>query len=218
MKKVLKIGFIAVGSLVAFVAAVVCIACWLIFTPARLTSIVNKVADKYLDCEMSVGEIDLTIFSTFPEVSLQLSDVVLINPIDSAANDTVAAMQHCRAVLDAGALLNEQVVILRGLHLNGGWVNLYTNAEGKANYMVFPVDTVTVEEVDTVAFEIPDVDIKEIDMRDIRVSYYDATVGQKAVIEGLALQVNGRMLGEQLQAALNASLQKISVDIEGRVQ
>ena len=215
MKKVLKIGFIAVGSLVAFVAAVVCIACWLIFTPARLTSIVNKVADKYLDCEMSVGEIDLTIFSTFPEVSLQLSDVVLINPIDSAANDTVAAMQHCRAVLDAGALLNEQVVILRGLHLNGGWVNLYTNAEGKANYMVFPVDTVTVEEVDTVAFEIPDVDIKEIDMRDIRVSYYDATVGQKAVIEGLALQVNGRMLGEQLQAALNASLQKISVDIEG---
>lgn len=215
MKKGLKIGLIAVGSLVAFVAAVVGLACWLVFTPARLTGIVNKTADKYLDCEMSVGEIDLTIFSTFPEVSLQLSEVVLINPIDSAANDTVAAIQHCRAVVDAGALLKEHVVILRGLHLNGGWINLYTNAEGKTNYMVFPMDTMAKEEVDTVTFEIPDVDIKEIDMRDIRVNYHDAAVGQKAVIEGLALQVNGHMLGEQLQAALNASLRKISVEIEG---
>ena len=74
MKRGLKIGLVAAGSLVAFVAVVVCLALWLVFTPARLTGIVNKAADKYLDCEMSVGEIDLTVFSTFPNVSLQLSD------------------------------------------------------------------------------------------------------------------------------------------------
>ena len=216
MKRGLKIGLVAAGSLVAFVAVVVCLALWLVFTPDRLTGIVNKAADKYLDCEMSVGEIDLTVFSTFPNVSLQLSDVVLVNPVDSIASDTVAEIRHCQATLDVKALLNEQTVVLRSLQLNGGWANLYTTAEGTANYMIFPTDTTAVEELpDTTTFVIPDIDIKEIDVRDMRVDYYDAMAGQKAVIEGLSMHVNGSLLGEQLQAALKASLRNISVTLEG---
>ena len=136
MKRVLKIGLVAVGSLVAFVVAVVGLACWLVVTPAKLTGIVNKLADKYLSCEMTVEEVDLTLFSTFPEVSLQLSEVVLVNPIEGATNDTVAAIQHCEAVLDIDALIHDYEVVARRLRLDGGWVNLYTNAQGKANYMV----------------------------------------------------------------------------------
>lgn len=211
MKRVLKVGIIAMGSLVTFAIVAVVLACWLVVTPAKLTGIVNKLADRYLDCEMSVGEIDLTLFSTFPEVSLQLSEVVLVNPIEGTVNDTVAAIQHCEAVLDVNALINDYTVVLKRLQLDGGWANLYTNANGEANYMVFPVDTLGDEETDTTAFEIPGVDIKEIDVRNIHVSYCDALVGQKAEVEGLSMCVNGYMLGNQLQATVNASLRKIFV-------
>ena len=217
MKRILKIGLITAGSLVGLatlVIAAVCFVCWLVVTPAKLTGIVNKLADKYLDCEMTVGEIDLTMFSTFPEVSLQLSEVVLVNPIDSMANDTVASIRHCRAVLDIDALMNDSTIRLRSLKLEGGWANLYTTADGRANYMIFPVDTLE-ETADTVAFDIPDIDIEEIDIRDIRVDYQDVSAVQKATIEGLAMRVDGHMSGEQLQASLNASLRRVSVALEG---
>lgn len=216
MKRALKIGLVTVGSLVAFVAVVIALVCWLVLTPARLTWVVNRFADEYLDCEMTVGEIDLTVFSTFPNVSLQLADVALINPVDGAANDTVAAIHHCQAVLDVDALIHEQVVALRGLQLCGGWANLYTNADGKANYMVFPVDTLAEEEPDdTVAFAIPGIDIEKIDLRDIRVDYCDVAAGYKAAIEGLNMQLHGHMLDEELQAALNVALKGVSVALEG---
>ena len=214
MKRILKIGLVAVGSLVALVVAVVALTCWLVVTPARLTGIVNRVADRYLDCEISVGEIDLTLFSTFPDVSLQLSDVVLINPVGSMASDTVASIRQCRAVLDIDALVNDGTVTIRALQLDGGWANLYTTADGKSNYMIFPVDTLE-EATDTVAFEMPDVDVEEIDIRNIYVDYRDVSAGQSATIEGLTMRMGGHMAGEQLEVTLSASLHCLAVALEG---
>lgn len=215
MKRALKIGLITAGALVALVVAVVALACWLVVTPAKLTDIVNKLADKHLSCEMRVGEIDLTLFSTFPEVSLQLSDVMLVNPMEGAANDTVAAIQHCEAVLDIDALIRDYAVVVSRLRLDGGWANLYTNAKGEANYMVFPIDTLAEEEADTAALEIPALDIKEISIRNMNVSYHDAVAGQKAVVAGLNMCLNGTMKGNQLQATLSSSLREVSVAMEG---
>lgn len=211
----LKIGLVAVGSLVALVVAVVALTCWLVVTPAKLTGIVNKLADKYLSCEMRVGKIDLTLFSTFPEVSLQLSEVVLVNPIEGAANDTVAAIQHCEAVLDIDALIHDYAVVVRRLQLDGGWANLYTNAQGEANYIVFPIDTLAEEETDTTALDIPTLDIEEISIRNMNVSYHDAVAGQKTVVAGLNMCLNGTMKGNQLQATLSSSLREVSVVMEG---
>ena len=215
MRRGLKIGLIAIGSLAALVVVAVSLVCWLVLTPTRLTGIVNKAADKYLDCEMSVGEIDFTLFSTFPNVSLQLADVVLINPVDGPTNDTVAVIRHCQAILDIDALMNGGTVVLRRLQLNGGRANLYTNSEGVANYMVFPIDTLPEEEQDTATFIIPNIDIETIDISDIRVDYTDVCAGQRAAIEGLAMHLDGHVLDEQIQAAMSASLRKLSVVVEG---
>ena len=64
MKRWIKISAITIGSLLAFIIAAICIVGWLVFTPAKLTAIVNKTAAKYLTCEMQVGEIDLDLFSS----------------------------------------------------------------------------------------------------------------------------------------------------------
>lgn len=216
MKRGVKIGLIAIGSLLALVAAVVSLVCWLVFTPARLTGIVDKVASKYLTCDMEVGEVDLTLFGTFPDVSLQLSDVVLINQVDSASNDTVAAIAHCAAVLDLGALLHDTTVVLRSLQLDGGRVNLYTTADGIANYMVFPTDTLTEEkESDTIAIDMPDIDIQEIYIHDVCVDYQDVASGQRAAIEGLTAHVSGQMVEERLAAVLDVSLRRAALNTKG---
>ena len=46
MRRGLKIGLIAIGSLAALVVVAVSLVSWLVLTPTRLTGIVNKAADK----------------------------------------------------------------------------------------------------------------------------------------------------------------------------
>ena len=76
MKKGWKIALISLGSLIGTIAIVVAVACWLLFTPARLTSIVNKLSDKYLLCENHFGKVSLSLFKTWPDAGLEVEDVV----------------------------------------------------------------------------------------------------------------------------------------------
>ena len=215
MKRWIKGTAITFGSLLALVVAVVGIACYLIFTPARLTGIVNKIASQYLSCDMQVGEIDLTLFSSFPDVSLRLHDVTLINPCGNEVSDTVAAIGRCEAVVDIEDLLKENTVTLRRLHLNGGTANLYIGADGTANFMVFATDTTAVEDTVSTAFTLPDIDIQEITLNAIDITYRDASAGQTAAIKGCNLALNGRWKEQQLKAAFKGSLKELTARIDG---
>lgn len=215
MKRWIKITGITLGSLLALIIAMVSLACYLIFTPARLTSIVNKVATQYLTCDIEVGKIDLTLFSSFPNVSLQLHDVTLVNPCSDEVSDTVAAIQHCEAVLDVKELLQENAITLRRLHLNGGLANLYIKEDGSSNFMVFAMDTTAVEDTTSTDLAIPNIDIQEITFDDIDITYYDKTADMGAMIKGFGLALNGKWKDEQLKAALKGKLNMLTAHIGG---
>lgn len=214
MKRWIKIGAISIGSLLALIIIAVSLSCYLIFTPARLTSIVNKVAAQYLTCEMQVDEIDLTLFSSFPNLSLELDGVTLINPSNSEVSDTVASIKECEAVLDIKQFLKEGNITLRRLHVNEGIANLYIKKDGTNNFMVFATDTIVTEE-DTTAFELPDIDIQQITVDGINISYRDDAAGQHAAIKDLAFAINGKLQGEQLNAKLKGSLAQLIVSMTG---
>src|SRR5574344_3033764 len=97
MPKWLKVTLISLGSLLGVIALVLVIACYLIFTPARLTSIVNQLSDKYILCESHFEKVNLTLFRTFPDAGLEVKQVVLVNPIANKASyqvsDTLAKLQ-----------------------------------------------------------------------------------------------------------------------------
>lgn len=215
MKRWFKAGIITLSSLLSLIVVVVGVACYLVFTPARLTAIVNKAASQYLTCEMEVGKIDLTLFSSFPNVTLLLSDVALVNPTDGAPNDTVAAIAECDAVLDIKELLGENAIVLRRLCLKGGEVNLYIPADGKSNFMVFATDSVADEDTVSTAFELPDLDIQEITVNDVNVTYRDDMAGQYAAVKDFDLTLAGQLKGQQLQGVLASSLQQVAINMEG---
>ena len=50
MKKALKILGITLGSTIGLVLVVLAVALWVLFTPARLTPIVQDVASHYVKC------------------------------------------------------------------------------------------------------------------------------------------------------------------------
>lgn len=151
MIKALKIiGWTLLG-IVLTVVAVVCIAMYVIFTPARLTPIARQLADKYVTCEHEIGEVDLTFFSTFPYFGAFVKEVYLINPTEGAPSDTLLAVPELVVSVKLLDAIDGDIFVKR-FNLRDATANIYIAADGQTNFDVFalPADTIE-EEEDTTA-------------------------------------------------------------------
>ena len=155
MIKALKIFGWTLLGIVLTVVAVVCIAMYVIFTPARLTPIARQIADKYVTCEHEIGEVDLTFFSTFPRFGLRADGLLLINPKAGAQNDTVVEAKHLIATVDVMEFLNHNNLHVHEAILEDAAVHFFIAEDGTTNLTGAFVTTPDTTEEDTTAFSLP---------------------------------------------------------------
>ena len=155
MIKALKIFGWTLLGLVLTVVAVVCIAMYVIFTPARLTPIARQIADKYVACQYEIGEVDLTFFSTFPRFGLRADGLLLINPKAGAQNDTVVEAKHLIATVDVMEFLNHNNLHVHEAILEDAAVHFFIAEDGTTNLTGAFVTTPDTTEEDTTAFSLP---------------------------------------------------------------
>ena len=192
MKKALKIFAVALSSIIGLVLLVIGLAIWVVFTPERLTPIVREVASEYVQCEHTIGKVELTFFSTFPRFGLNIDSVMLINPIEGAPNDTVVAIPQMKVSLDVMDLLEKQTVTINELRLPDVVANIYVDGEGRANYDVLALPADTVEDSDTTSTTLP---LQKIVVEQLLVSarhlhYTDNTQGLSEAINNLQLTID----------------------------
>ena len=136
MKRVLIItGWSLLGLFGAIIIAL-SIACYLIFTPARLTAIAHQVADQYVTCEYELDEVELTYFSTFPYFGVSVKDACLINPMEGAQSDTLVVVPELLVSLKLIDAIRGNICIKR-FHLRDAIANIYIAADGTTNFDVF---------------------------------------------------------------------------------
>ena len=156
MKKVFKIFGWTIFSLLLVLILAVGIACYLIFTPARLTSITHKVADSYINCDYKIGEVELTFFSTFPRLGLRADSLLLIHPMEGAQNDTVVEAGHLTATVDVMAFLKHKQLCIHEFILDDAAVHFYIAPDGTTNLSgIFVSSPDTTQNEDTTAFSMP---------------------------------------------------------------
>ena len=80
--KVLKIVLISLLTLLVLVVGLVCAA---LFTPLR-NVLISKALESTLEAKVEVGDLSMKVFRTWPELSLDLSDISVTYPVPS---DTV---------------------------------------------------------------------------------------------------------------------------------
>ncbi len=154
MKRFWKIFGITLGAIIGVVLIVVCVAVWLVFTPARLTPIVRQVADKYITCEHALGEVDLTFFSTFPEFGLRVDGLYLVNPTEGAQSDTLLAAPEVVATVNVMEFLRHSNLVVKELSLPNAVANIYIAADGTTNFDVLALSSDTTA-ADTVSSGLP---------------------------------------------------------------
>ncbi len=191
MKKGWKIALISFLSLLGLVILAVIIALWLILTPARLTSIVNKLSDKYILCESNFEKVDLTVFKTFPYVGLSVEGVNIINPIVGAPSDTLASVKELCVGINLHEYLKHKNIEVTKLILDGTTANLYIGDSGITNFDIFPSsgeeDTTTSE-----PFQMPElVSLESIRVKHLSATYVDSQSAIKASLDNAKISVDG---------------------------
>ncbi len=200
MKKGWKIALISLGSLLGLAVVAVAVVLWLVFTPSRLTKIVNRLATDYIACESHFDNVDLTLLSTFPDAGLKVDNVYLVNPTAGAPSDTLARIGSLTVGLDVKAFLKERKVVVHKVLLDDADANLYIAKDGTSNFDIFPTSEPDTTGGDS-AFP------EHIDVETIKVSRLNATLkderdGLDALLAGLGMSLKGSLEGDDIDADL----------------
>lgn len=216
MKKVFKRIGIALAIVLFLLIVTISIAIWFVFTPERLTPFVRKQIAKNITCKSELGEVELTFFSTFPRFGLKVSDFTLVNPIKGAQSDTLLRTQKLVGVVDVGAWWKRDELVLTDLQLANGVINTYVDSLGHANFDITVPDTIPVKP-DTANSEMPFklVDIRNVELKDISLSYNDKSQKMLADIKQLEVKFNGKLVSDTLNMNLNVNDCILSFNYDG---
>ena len=99
LKRALKITFISMLSLIVIVLSAIAVAVNFVFTPEKLTPVVNQIANRTLNAQVEIGSVELTFFSSFPDFELKISDGRLVSKVFKDTlwqkSDTLLQFKKC---------------------------------------------------------------------------------------------------------------------------
>lgn len=213
MKKAYKVTWISLASVLGVVIIVALIALFLVLSPKRLTSLVNRHASKFITCDYNIERVDLTLFKTFPNVGLEINDLVLINPTNGWTTDTLASIDECLVSVNLRKILFEDEIIVNSCQLNGGLINVFMDTEGNNNFDIFAPgepDPDEPEKEDSPLF----VNLNMLTLNDIEIRYTDLAGNTFATIDGLGLKAKGNVNNDIIDGDLSLNINDLTAKID----
>ncbi len=144
MRKFLKITLITIGSILLLAVAGVAILLHVIFTPAKLTPIVNQAADSLLIAPHSLDKVELTYYKTFPYFGLEITGLCITNPMSGAQSDTVLCVPSLLLTLDTEELIYNKSLGITDISIPDATANVFIDSIGNTNLNIIkplPTDT-----------------------------------------------------------------------------
>ena len=170
----------AMAAILLVAGTLVCLVT--VLRPERLTPIVEKVANSYLDADVSVGRVELGLRASFPFLSLRVDSMCVVSramralPAEKrvglpAYADTLLTFRSLSGGVNLAALAKGEID-LSDIVLDAPAVNAVIAADGTANYNI----TIPSEESDTTSASLPELSISRFEIRDPQpLRYFDAS-------------------------------------------
>lgn len=215
MKKIIKRVAIVFSIILLVLLIAVSIAVWIVFTPDRLTPIVRKQAANFITCQYEIGEVELTFFSTFPNFGLKVNRFVLVNPVLNAPSDTLVAAEQLVGIFDVMAFWKRNELVITDLQLHNGVANAFIDSLGHTNFDIVTPDTVAapVDTTESVPFKF--IDIKNVEFKNVSLTYVDQELKLNASINNLTAQFSGYLKSDIFDALIKVSESVVSVNFDG---
>lgn len=195
IKRTLKVLLWTVVTLVVLVAVMLWAVVWAI-SPENLTRYAEQAANKYLDAKVEIGKLELTAYSTFPILHVDIDSL----SIASGSLDSIAGVDGLSLPVDAPHLvsfsrlhfsMNLAEAMIGRIDINDLTVkdldaNIVELSPTVSNYAIVPASSVAADTVasDTAMIELPWIRCKRIVLEGTtRLAYYSAADALSASIE-----------------------------------
>ena len=214
MKKYLKYFLITFASALLLVFIAISVALWFVFTPEKLTPVVRNQAAKFINCHTEIGRIELSFFSTFPKFGLKADRLVFINPVDGAPCDTLLKANEIVGIINISSLIRDNELIVSEFRLSDGRISAFIDSLGFTNFDIFPTDTLSIDDDTDTDMFFKIIDVSNINLKDIDVSYLDLSTNMKADVRRLTATISGSMEAENITAVVDAKPFDVSLELQ----
>ncbi len=201
MKRWLKILIISFVSLLLIISISASLMIWVVFTPEKITPIIQKQLAGMVTCEAGIEDVELTFFSTFPRFGIKTGTFYLKNQTPGAPSDTLFRSAGFTAIIDFDAFRKRNEVVLKEMTFDDAFMLLYFGKDGINNFDIM----VPKDEPDTSAFSFPYalLDVRSFKLQNATFIYADAPMDMlvelKQVSAGADIKLQGDMLRGNLK-------------------
>lgn len=149
IKRILRISGFTLGALLLLVFAAIAVAMYVVFTPKQLTPLVVETANKNLNAHLDLSRVELTFFSTFPRLGLELTEGTLVSKSVRDTlwqrTDSLLAFQRAILVIDPIDYLKHRRINIHRLTIDSARVYAYKAPDGRTNWDILPTDSMAVD-------------------------------------------------------------------------
>lgn len=196
-----------------------------IFTPSKLTPLIEKTAAEYLTAEVHFGEVELTFFSTFPDFGLKMTDGVVVSNVfrdsvgPAVARDSLMNIKSCLVTINPMAYLLKNRIIIKDFVIDQPEIYAYIDSVGVPNWDIVRLADTTVTDTvtaDTSAFA-SGIRIKNVRIRNGKLIFDDRSTQLYTRLTGLNLGVDGYLGLRRSKLKVNFSTENILFWQEGKL-
>ncbi|MCP4583053.1 MAG: AsmA family protein [candidate division Zixibacteria bacterium] len=206
MKKII----IVLGILVIiFFAVIVTLP---MFFKTQITDLVKDQANKQIDATLDFEEVDLSLIKNFPELTMTISDLLIINE-EPFAGDTLVNLKEFQATINLGSLVFSDQVEIASIQLVEPRLYIRTLEDGRANWDIVPIDTLTAE-IDTAAAAY-NLAIQKYSIADCYLTYIDEAASITAQIDKLNHSGTGDFNQTLFTLTTQTDISAVTVSMEG---
>jgi hypothetical protein len=213
MKKFFKVISVILATFFLLLVIAVSIVMWLVFTPERLTPIVKNQSQKHIPYQSEIGQVELTLFSTFPEFGIKVNNFAIISPGTGAACDTLLRAAELTGVIDAREYWKTGNFKINKFILSDILVNAFTDGLGKSNFRLLMSDTTAENEAES--DEELFIGLDNIQVKNMNLNYTDLSAGLNSVITNLTAGVSGSIRENNISVLLDVSSASVSHEQDG---
>lgn len=189
----------------------------LILTPIifkdQIQELVIKEVNKNLTAELSLGEFDLTFFSTFPNMTVELYDTKLVGK-DKFKGVELANIKKLQAHVGLWSVIGGDQVEIDEIHIVDPLFDVRVLEDGSANYDIVKPDSVKTEEelAEPSSFKLS---LKEYSIQGAKIKYDDRPLNVYMELDSLVHTGTGDLTADVIDFETTTNINKVSYRMDG---
>ncbi|MGL5273474.1 MAG: hypothetical protein ACRC8J_08350, partial [Phocaeicola sp.] len=186
--------------------------------------IVLEQANKHLNANVTCEAVDITLFSTFPQIGIRLTNGALVShaahdSLPATPQDSLLQFKTCLVTARPLALLASNAVEIHDILIDEATIYAFKNSEGVANWeVVTATDSTAVDtlETNTTPFT-GTIDVKNIEIRKANVTFDDRSTELFADLRSFNFRLSGSLSNVESEVNLHLDAKNILLWQQGKL-